>query len=69
FKEAVKKGVVSGKLVIGTIHWSARDKLIEEIKAREDAEIYKVTYENRGSLHEILIEKAVEFLAKTTKGL
>ncbi|MDI6847370.1 MAG: NTPase [Candidatus Bathyarchaeia archaeon] len=68
FKEAVKKAVVSGKLVIGTVHWRVRDKLIEEVKTREDAEIYRVTYENRGNLHEILIEKAVEFLAKTTKG-
>ena len=44
-----------------------RDKLIEELKAREDAEILRVTYENRGSLHEILIEKAFDFLAETTK--
>jgi nucleoside-triphosphatase THEP1 len=62
FKEAVKKAVVSRKLVIGTIHWKARDRLIQEISAREDAEIYKVTYENRGNLHEILVEKAVGFL-------
>ena len=68
FKEAVKKAVACGKLVIGTVHLRVRDKLIEEVKAREDAEIYRVTYENRGSLHEIIIEKAVEFLAKITKG-
>jgi len=67
FKEAVKKAVEGGKLVIGAVHWKVRDKLIEEVEAREDAEIFRVTYENRGSLHEILIEKAVEFLAKTTK--
>jgi len=67
FKQAVKKAVTSGKLVIGTVHLKARDKLIDEIKAREDAEIYRVTYENRGNLHEILIEKAVDFLAKNTK--
>ncbi len=64
FKEAVKKAVESGKLVIGTVHWKARDRLIQEISAREDAEIYRVTYENRGNLHEILVEKAAEFLAK-----
>lgn len=68
FRDAVKKAVVSGKLVIGTVHWRVGDKLIEEVKTREDAEVYRVTYENRGSLHEILIEKAVEFLAKTSKG-
>lgn len=64
FREAVKKAVESGKLVIGTVHWKARDALIERVEAREDAEIYKVTYENRGNLHEILVEKAAEFLAK-----
>ncbi len=68
FKEAVKKAVEGGKLVIGTVHWRVRNKLIEEVKAREDAEIYRVTYENRGNLHETIIEKAVEFLAKTSKG-
>lgn len=62
FKEAVKRVVESGTLVIGTVHWKARDKLIERIKAREDAEIYRVTYENRGNLHETIVEKAVEFL-------
>ncbi len=64
FKEAVMKAVESRKLVIGTVHWKARDRLIQEISAREDAEIYKVTYENRGNLHEILVEKAVGFLGQ-----
>jgi len=64
FKEVVKKAVESGKLVIGTIHRKARDRLIQEIRTREDAEIYKVTYENRGNLHENIVEKAAEFLAK-----
>lgn len=67
FKDAVKEAVESRKLVIGTVHWKARNTLIDEIKTREDAEIYVVTYENRGSLHEVIIEKAAEFLAKPTK--
>lgn len=67
FKEAVKKAIESRKLVLGTVHWKARDRLIEEIRAREDSEIYKVTYENRGNLHETIVEKAAEFLGKTTK--
>ena len=67
FKEAVKKAVESRNLVIGTVHWKSRDRLIEEIRAREDAEIYNVTYENRGNLHETITEKATEFLGKTTK--
>lgn len=64
FKEAVKKTVESRKLVVGTVHWKERDMLIQETSAREDAEIYKVTYENRGNLHEIIVEKAAEFLAR-----
>ena len=62
FREAVVKAVESRKLVVGTVHWKVRDRLIQEISAREDAEIYKVTYENRGNLHEIIVEKAVGFL-------
>ncbi len=65
FKEAVKRAAESRKLVIGTIHWKGRDKLIEEIRNRQDAEIYRVTYENRGNLHEMLVEKSVEFLEKS----
>lgn len=64
FKEAVKKAVESRKLVIGTVHWKERDRLIQKINAREDAETYMVTYENRGNLHEIIVEKAAEFLAR-----
>jgi len=67
FRETVKRVAESGKLVIGTIHWRARDGLINELKTREDAEICNVTYENRGELHETIVGKAVGFLAKTAK--
>jgi len=62
FKEAVKSAVESGKLVVGVVHWKAKDRLIEEVKNREDAEIIVVTYENRNELHETIVQKAVEFL-------
>jgi len=62
FKEAVKRAVESVKLVVGVVHWKARDRLIEEVKAREDTEIITVTQENRNKLQEVIIEKAVEFL-------
>jgi len=62
FKEAVKKAVESGKLVVGVVHWKARDRLIEEVKKREDVEVIVVTFENRTKLHEVITEKAVEFL-------
>jgi nucleoside-triphosphatase len=61
FKEAVEKAVESGKLVVGTVHWKAKDKLINWIKAREDAEIFNVTYENRDKLHEAIIERIKKF--------
>lgn len=57
FRQAVKEVVESGKLVIGVIHWRAKDKLIEMVKAREDAEIFTVTYENRDTLYKHILEK------------
>lgn len=57
FREAVKKAAEGDKLVIGVVHWKARDKLIDEIKTREDAEIMLVTCENRDRLPEAIVEK------------
>jgi nucleoside-triphosphatase THEP1 len=48
--------------VVGVVHWKVRDRLIEEVKAREDTEIISVTYENRNRLHETIIEKAIKSL-------
>jgi nucleoside-triphosphatase len=62
FREAVKRAVESEKLIVGVVHWKAKDKLMEEVKMREDAEIIAVTYENRNVLHEIIADKVVKFL-------
>jgi nucleoside-triphosphatase len=62
FKEAVRQAVEGEKLVVGVVHWKAKDKLIDEVKARKDVEIIVVTVENRGKLHEFILEKAIEFL-------
>jgi nucleoside-triphosphatase len=62
FREAVRKAVESDKLVLGVVHWKARDRLIDEVKKREDAEVVIVTYENRNNLDKIIIERAVDFL-------
>jgi nucleoside-triphosphatase len=62
FKEAVRRAVESGKVVVGVVHWKVRDRLIEEVKAREDTEILEVTSENRNKLHETIIEKVVKFM-------
>lgn len=62
FKEAVAKAVESKKLVVSVVHWKSRNMLVEEMKGREDAEMYTVTCENRGSLHESIFRRAIGFL-------
>jgi len=64
FKEAVAQAIRSEKPMLGTVHHRARDPLITTIKAREDAEILEVTYENRESLHNLIIDKVIQFLQK-----
>jgi len=67
FKDAVRKAVESRKLVVGVVHWKARDRLIEEVKARQDAQVYSVNLENRDSLHEEIVRNAAEFLKRNGK--
>lgn len=62
FKEAVKRAVECEKLVIGVVHWKTRDSLIDTVKKLEDTEIIEVKSENRSYLHEVVVEKAMEFL-------
>jgi len=62
FKLAVKLAVDSGKLVVGVIHWKTRSWLTEEIRKREDTELFEVIPVNRDKLHEIVAMKGTEFL-------
>jgi nucleoside-triphosphatase len=62
FRKAVKRAVESGKLVVGVVHWKAKDRLIDEIKTRPEAELYVVTLENRDNLAEDVIKRAAEYL-------
>lgn len=64
FRKAVGQAIKSSKPVVGTIHFRARDLLINIIEAREDAEILEVTYENREDLHNVIIGKVVQSLEK-----
>ena len=66
FKEAVTQAIKSNKPLLGTIHFKARDPLINTIKGREDAEIFEVTYENRAHLHKTIIDRAVQSLQKSS---
>lgn len=65
FKTEIEKAVESKKLVIGVVHRRARDSLVDEVKNRDDAQIYVVTHENRNNLHEVVVAEAVDFLTKT----
>ncbi len=62
FKQTIKDLITSNKLVLGVIHHSARDPVIDSIKIRKDAEIIEVTMENRQRLHNLLIQKIIQFL-------
>ena len=62
FKQAVKQALESRKVVLAVVHAKARDQLINEVKRREDAEIFTVTLINRDSLSEELIKRALEIL-------
>jgi len=64
FRDAVVQAVESRKPVLGTIHFGLRNSLISSIKTREDAEIFEVTYENRETLHNLIIGKVVQSLQK-----
>ncbi|MBS7608083.1 MAG: NTPase [Candidatus Bathyarchaeia archaeon] len=65
FRKAVQEAVKSGKIVVGVVHWKARDKLVEAVKAHPDTEIFTVTFENRDKLHQKIVDKALQFLMET----
>jgi len=62
FKEAVKDVIHSQKLVLGVIHHSARDRIIDSNKGRNDIEIVEVTLENRQRLPRLLFQETIQFL-------
>jgi nucleoside-triphosphatase len=64
FREAVRKTVESGKLLICTVHWKMKNDLIDNIKKREDVEMYVVAHDNREHLHEIITRRAVDFFVE-----
>lgn len=62
FKKAIKDVVDSQKPLLGVIHHSARDSIIDSIKKRSDAEIVEVNVGNRHEVHNVLIQEAMRFL-------
>jgi len=64
FKKAVVQAIESNKPLLGTIHHKAKDALINTIKTRRDVEILEVTYENRNTLHNLIIDKILQSLSE-----
>ncbi len=62
FKDAVTKAANSGKLLLGVMHHSALDPLIEQLKKRDDSEILEVTHGNRNELHKLIVEEMLTVL-------
>lgn len=65
FRKAVFEAMNSGKPLLGTIHFKARDPLINLIRSREDTKIVEVTHENRAYLHNVLVDKVMQSLKET----
>lgn len=65
FREAVVEAMNSGKPLLGTIHFKARDPIINSIRNRDDAEIIEVTHENRTSKQ--LLNKIIDTVIQSVK--
>ena len=57
FKDAVQAALVCGKPVLGTVHRTARDPLVEAIRSGSGIEVIEVTHDNRETLPSNLVER------------
>lgn len=62
FRTALMKAVESNKPLVGTIHFRLSNSLINRIRAREDIEIIKVTYDTRENLHKLIVDNIIQYL-------
>ncbi|MBN1784803.1 MAG: NTPase [Candidatus Bathyarchaeota archaeon] len=62
FNDTLVKAVESSKPMLGTIHYGLSNSLVNSIKTREEAELLKVTYENREDLHIMIANRINEHL-------
>lgn len=67
FRQVVGNAANSYKPVLGVIHHSARDPVIDLIKKRDDADVFVVTMENRQHLHDLLIQRTIQLLEEIRK--
>jgi nucleoside-triphosphatase len=61
FKQAVRDVLDSNKAALGVIHHKTRESLIDSIRKRSDSEIIEVTTANRDSLHNVIIQRLLDF--------
>ncbi len=64
FCKALIRAVESNKPMVATIHYGLKNSIIDRIKERENTEIFRVTYKNRESLHNLIANKISEYLTK-----
>jgi nucleoside-triphosphatase len=62
FKQVIVQALGSKKLLLVVVHGKANDPLVTQVKRRVDAEIFNITFSNRGSLPEQLVQKALAAL-------
>ncbi|RLG92544.1 MAG: hypothetical protein DRO36_01175 [Candidatus Hecatellales archaeon] len=55
FRETVKTALDNIKPLLGTVHYRARDTLIDSIKKNPNVKIFEVTFKNRDNLPEKLV--------------
>lgn len=57
FVEAVENVVVSGMVILGTIHYKASHPLIDQIKEDPNTELFTLSYSNRDSAPKLIAER------------
>jgi nucleoside-triphosphatase len=62
FKQVIVQALGSKKLLLVVVHGKANDPLVTQVKRRVDAEIFNITFSNRESLPEQLVQKALAAL-------
>jgi nucleoside-triphosphatase len=61
FIEAARKAVDSSKPTLATIHYRAQNQLIQQTKARKDADLIDVTAENGAKLPGLIADKIISY--------
>jgi nucleoside-triphosphatase len=57
FKDAVRDALACDKALLGTVHRSAQDPLVQAIRTDRTVEVIEVTRQNRDSLPNVLLQR------------